>query len=254
MSLENAIDLTRRAIDTSTDSIRLANDPLGRRGYVGGTRLDGSNGHGGYAFGPFVVDSVKRQLWRDRRLVPITSKTFDVLVALLEHRDHIVSKDELLNRVWPDTAVNENNLARQVSSLRRALGQRPDQHDFVVTIPGHGYRFVATVQDLSECDRSYRRPSHARGRPRYPLDVAPEPALDLDDHRAADELRQVSPSHESAQTTAIRVHRPDRAAVDGRRNTRGHELRAPGDGRRRDAAAARESESATSTNAAAHHL
>ena len=57
-----------------------------------------------YAFGPFVVDPVKRRLWREGRPVPITSKTFDVLVVLLEHRDHIVSKDELLNRVWPDTA------------------------------------------------------------------------------------------------------------------------------------------------------
>ena len=99
------------------------------RSYVGDTKLEESSGHGGYAFGPFVVDPVKRRLWRDGRLVPITSKTFDVLVVLLEHRDHIVSKDELLNRVWPDTAVNENNLARQISSLRRALGQRPDQHD-----------------------------------------------------------------------------------------------------------------------------
>ena len=117
---------------------------------MGDTKLEESSGHGGYAFGPFVVDPVKRRLWREGRLVPITSKTFDVLVVLLEHRDHIVSKDELLNRVWPDTAVNENNLARQISSLRRALGQRPDQHDFVVTIPGHGYRFVAGVQDLPD--------------------------------------------------------------------------------------------------------
>jgi DNA-binding winged helix-turn-helix (wHTH) protein len=107
-----------------------------------------SSGQGAYAFGPFVVDPVTRRLWRDGRLVPITSKMFDVLVVLLEKRDHTVSKDELLNRVWPDTAVNENNLARQISSLRRALGQRPDEHDFVVTIPGHGYRFVAAVQDL----------------------------------------------------------------------------------------------------------
>ena len=103
---------------------------------MGDTKREESSGHGGYAFGPFVVDLVKRTLWREGRPVPITSKTFDVLVVLLEHRDHIVSKDELLNRVWPDTAVNENNLARQISSLRRALGQRPDQHDFVVTIPG----------------------------------------------------------------------------------------------------------------------
>ena len=150
-------------------------------GIVGGTRLEGSNGHSGYAFGPFVVDSIKRQLWRERRLVPITSKTFDVLVVLLEHRDHIVSKDELLNRVWPDTAVNENNLARQISSLRRTLGQRPDQHDFVVTIPGHGYRFVATVQDLPDVRPELPTTSPVLGADRdIQWYVAPEPALDLD--------------------------------------------------------------------------
>ena len=113
---------------------------------MGDSKADDSSGQGAYAFGPFVVDPLKRRLWREHALVPISSKTFDVLVVLLEHRDHSVSKDELLNLVWPDTAVNENNLARQISSLRRALGQRPDEHDFVVTIPGHGYRFVATVQ------------------------------------------------------------------------------------------------------------
>jgi Tol biopolymer transport system component/DNA-binding winged helix-turn-helix (wHTH) protein len=162
---------------------------------VRGTRLEGSDGHSGYAFGPFVVDSIKRQLWRERRLVPITSKTFDVLVVLLEHRDHIVSKDELLNRVWPDTAVNENNLARQISSLRRTLGQRPDQHDFVVTIPGHGYRFVATVQDLPDVrPRLPTTPSAALGTDReIQWHVAPEPVLDLADHRGADELASVQP-------------------------------------------------------------
>ncbi len=113
---------------------------------MGDIKVEDSSGQGAYAFGPFVVDPLKRILWREVRLVPITSKTFDVLVVLLERRDHTVSKDELLTRVWPDTAVNENNLARQISSLRRALGQRPDEHDFVVTVPGYGYRFVAVVQ------------------------------------------------------------------------------------------------------------
>jgi Tol biopolymer transport system component/DNA-binding winged helix-turn-helix (wHTH) protein len=141
---------------------------------VGGTRLEESSGHRGYAFGPFVVDAVKRRLWRESRLVPITSKTFDVLVVLLEHRDHVVSKDELLNRVWPSTAVNENNLARQISSLRRALGQRPDQHDFVVTIPGHGYRFVAGVQNLTEV------PSALPTDHEVHLHVLPEPPVDLE--------------------------------------------------------------------------
>ena len=71
-----------------------------------------------YGFGPFVVDPIKRRLWRDGQLVPITSKTFEVLVALLEGRDHIVSKDDLLTRVWPDTIVNENNLVVPNASFR----------------------------------------------------------------------------------------------------------------------------------------
>jgi Tol biopolymer transport system component/DNA-binding winged helix-turn-helix (wHTH) protein len=156
---------------------------------VGDTKLEESSGQGGYAFGPFVVDPVKRTLSREDRLVPITSKTFDVLVVLLEHRDHIVRKDELLNRVWPDTAVNENNLARQISSLRRALGQRPDQHDFVVTIPGHGYRFVAAVQDLPDLPQElHAAPSTLLGAGRdVDWHVPPEPALDLEDPRVGDQ-------------------------------------------------------------------
>ena len=149
---------------------------------MGNNTADDSSGQGAYAFGPFVVDPLKRRLWRERGLVPISSKTFDVLVVLLEHRDHNVSKDELLNLVWPDTAVNENNLARQISSLRRALGQRPDEHDFVVTIPGHGYRFVATVRELSEVPPELR--NGLDGHAHHP----PEPALDLEEPPARDEF------------------------------------------------------------------
>ena len=108
------------------------------------------------AFGQFVADMVTRRLWREGQPVPITAKTFDVLAVLLEHRDRLVTKDELLARVWPDTAVQENNLARQVSSLRRALGQRPDQADYILTIPGQGYRFVADAQEIPELPRELR--------------------------------------------------------------------------------------------------
>ena len=182
-------------------------------GIVGGTRLEGSNGHSGYAFGPFVVDSIKRQLWRERRLVPITSKTFDVLVVLLEHRDHVVSKDELLNRVWPDTAVNENNLARQISSLRRTLGQRPDQHDFVVTIPGHGYRFVATVQDLPDVRPELPTTSRQCSGPTATSSGMWRRSQGWTTPIIAPPMSfwQLSPSQESTQRTAIRVHRPNRA-------------------------------------------
>ena len=134
--------------------------------------------NGRYAFGPFVVDPVKRSLWRDDRWVQITAKTFDVLVVLLHHRDRVVSKDELLSLVWPDTAVQENNLVRQISSLRRALGQRPDQHDYIVTVPGHGYRFVATVHGVSApVDRHW--PSAG--------DLGAAPAIDFEEIAAADE-------------------------------------------------------------------
>jgi Tol biopolymer transport system component len=73
-----------------------------------------------------------------------------VLAVLLERRDRLVTKDELLDRVWPDTAVQENNLARQVSSLRRALGQRPEEADYVLTVPGQGYRFVAGAREMPD--------------------------------------------------------------------------------------------------------
>ena len=176
------------------------------------TKWEESSGHGGYAFGPFVVDLVKRTLWRDGRPVPITSKTFDVLVVLLEHRDHIVSKDELLNRVWPDTAVNENNLARQISSLRRALGQRPDQHDFVVTIPGHGYRFVATVQDVPDLPRRELRTA-----PRRCSGVATSTGTFGQSLRRTSRIRaatmslaRISRFLESAEATPIRAHRSHR--------------------------------------------
>ena len=158
------------------------------------TKSEASSGRGGYAFGPFVVDPVKRRLWREGALVPITSKTFDVLVVLLAARDHVVSKDELLNHVWPDTAVHENNLARQVSSLRRALGQRPDQHDYVVTVPGHGYRFVASVKDLAQI------PPERDGGLEVASQVQPEPETEVEPPRAGEEPQPDQP---------VRVGSPD---------------------------------------------
>ena len=115
-----------------------------------GWRAAGGRHVEAYRFDPFIADTVRRRLWRNGRLVPVTAKTFDLLVVLIERRGQVVSKDELLDRVWPNTTVQENNLARQVSSLRRALGQRPDQADYLVTSPGQGYRFVASVQELAE--------------------------------------------------------------------------------------------------------
>ena len=147
---------------------------------MGASEVPGQLGHRAFAFGPFVADMVTRRLWREGHPVPITAKTFDVLAVLLEHRDRLVTKDELLDRVWPDTAVQENNLARQVSSLRRALAQRPDEADYVLTIPGQGYRFVANAQEIPELPGGLR---DANGTHHL---VPPEPAADIDDVRADD--------------------------------------------------------------------
>jgi Tol biopolymer transport system component/DNA-binding winged helix-turn-helix (wHTH) protein len=103
-----------------------------------------------FRFGSFVVDPRKRLLWRDGSVVPLTPKAFEILARLLHDRARVVTKEELLAQVWPDTAVGENTLTRQISTLRKALDERPGEHQYVVTIPGHGYQFVADVVELDE--------------------------------------------------------------------------------------------------------
>lgn len=99
-----------------------------------------------YEFGPFRLDAQKRLLWREGEIVPLKPKAFDTLLALVGRCGHVVEKDELMRRVWPDTAVEEGNLTFNISSLRKALGDDPRRHEYIVTIPGEGYQFVAGVR------------------------------------------------------------------------------------------------------------
>jgi TolB-like protein/DNA-binding winged helix-turn-helix (wHTH) protein/tetratricopeptide (TPR) repeat protein len=103
-----------------------------------------------YEFGPFRVDPLKRILLRDGQPVPLTGKAFDILVVLLEARGETLTKDRLMERVWAGTVVEEGNLSRNVSTLRKALGESPDQHRYIVTLPGLGYRFVAKVREVAK--------------------------------------------------------------------------------------------------------
>jgi DNA-binding winged helix-turn-helix (wHTH) protein/TolB-like protein len=82
--------------------------------------------------------------------VPISGKVYDVLLAFLENPGRLLSKDELLHRVWADEFVEEGNLARNVSTLRKALGDTDKHHRYIATVPGHGYRFVADVISVIE--------------------------------------------------------------------------------------------------------
>lgn len=97
-----------------------------------------------FAFGPFVLDRDRRLLAREGRAVSVTPKAFDLLVILVERGGAAVSKDELMATLWPDTAVEESNLAFQVSTLRKALGAEGAR--CIATLPGRGYQFVAPLQ------------------------------------------------------------------------------------------------------------
>ena len=103
-----------------------------------------------YAFADFQLDPVKRLLLRAGQPVTLSSKGFDLLLALVENSGRLLTKDELLKLVWVDQFVEEANLTVQVSAIRKVLGERKDEHRFLVTVPGSGYKFVAEVRSDAE--------------------------------------------------------------------------------------------------------
>jgi DNA-binding winged helix-turn-helix (wHTH) protein/TolB-like protein/Tfp pilus assembly protein PilF len=102
-----------------------------------------------YEFGRFSVNPAERLLLRDKELVPLTPKTFDILLILVENGGHLVEKEDLMKRVWPHTFVEEGNLTQNVSLLRKALGERANGPQFIETVPRRGYRFVAPVKKVA---------------------------------------------------------------------------------------------------------
>ncbi len=100
----------------------------------------------GHTFGHFSLDPENRTLLENGRAVPIGSRAMDLLLALVEASDRVLTKDELIARVWPDSEVGENNLTVNISALRKVLGERANEQRFIRTIAGRGYRFVAATQ------------------------------------------------------------------------------------------------------------
>jgi DNA-binding winged helix-turn-helix (wHTH) protein/Tol biopolymer transport system component len=98
-----------------------------------------------YRFGPFRVDVASLQLWRGDDVVSITPKAFDTLLVLLRNRHRLVRKDELIHAVWTNSFVSEDSLTQNITALRRALGDDPQDPSFISTIPRRGYRFIAPV-------------------------------------------------------------------------------------------------------------
>src|SRR5262245_34359843 len=102
-----------------------------------------------YNFGEFRLDAVRRVLLREDEPVQLPSRALDVLLALLEHSQSVIDRDELMRLVWGDRVVEENNLNRHISTLRRVLGEGPNDHRYIVTSPGRGYSFVAEVDRVA---------------------------------------------------------------------------------------------------------
>jgi len=98
-----------------------------------------------YDFGPFTVDPTERVAFRDGKPLTLTPKVFDTLLCLVRNRGRVLTKDEILQEVWPDTFVEEVNLAVNISTLRKVLGEGPQEGRYIATVPGRGYRFVAEV-------------------------------------------------------------------------------------------------------------
>jgi len=99
-----------------------------------------------FDFGHFRVDPAERVLLADGQPVSLTPKAFDTLLTLLENSGHVLEKDELLKRVWPDTFVEEGTLVQNISTLRKVLGEAPDGSVYIETIPRRGYRFTGAVR------------------------------------------------------------------------------------------------------------
>ncbi len=109
--------------------------------------MNPSGTHLVYQFGEFEVDASQRLLRSRGHSEPIrlTSRAFDTLLYLIEHRGELIDKAALMKAIWPNVIVEENNLSQNISTLRRVLGESASQHRFIVTVPGRGYRFVADV-------------------------------------------------------------------------------------------------------------
>jgi DNA-binding winged helix-turn-helix (wHTH) protein len=102
-----------------------------------------------YVFGPFRLEWAKRRLWKDSKIVPLTPKALEILLTLVRQAGRAVDKDELMRAVWPDTFVGEETLTQNISTLRKALGDTPDEPDYIATVPRRGYQFISPVTEAA---------------------------------------------------------------------------------------------------------
>src|SRR5437879_1464834 len=102
-----------------------------------------------YEFGPFRIDPSEGLLLRDEQPIPLAPKAFEALLLLVESSGHLIEKGVLMQKLWPDSFVEEANLSKYIFTLRQALSDGEDGQKYIETVPKRGYRFVASVQKLA---------------------------------------------------------------------------------------------------------
>ena len=105
-----------------------------------------------YEFGGFRLDPLERQLWRDEAIVLLSPKAFEMLLVLVQNGGHLLSKEELMRAVWVDTVVEDNNLDKTISALRKALGENGAVVKYIETVRGRGYRFTPEVREVCDAE------------------------------------------------------------------------------------------------------
>ena len=163
-----------------------------------------------YRFEGFLLDTLRREL-RDSAdaLVPLTSKAFDVLCVLIENRHAVVGKEALLDAVWSGRVVEENNLTQAIAALRRAFGASAQDRRFIVTVPGRGYRFVATLAEDAAAVASTLDPAlHSTPEPE------PEPVLEQAGEWAKPPLPELQQAAASAPEADLEPELPPPPAAD----------------------------------------
>jgi TolB-like protein/DNA-binding winged helix-turn-helix (wHTH) protein/Flp pilus assembly protein TadD len=114
-----------------------------------------------YQFGPFLLDSRQRRLLKDGIPVSVAPKGIDLLIFMVERHDQVVTKDDLIQNIWPDSFVEEANLSQNIFLLRKALGEKAQENRYIATVPGRGYRFVAEVHVVDSPQNTRRESAEA---------------------------------------------------------------------------------------------
>jgi TolB-like protein/DNA-binding winged helix-turn-helix (wHTH) protein/Tfp pilus assembly protein PilF len=141
------------------------------------------------SFKAFRLDTANHILWRDGDRVPMAPKSFDVLAYLVEHAGQVVMQDEILEALWPETYVNPEVLRKYILEIRRALGDRPSNPEFIETLPKRGYQFIAAVTDESTPERPDVLTSHATDE--QGTEVGSDPATGLSEQEGSSVKRRL---------------------------------------------------------------